>query len=145
MSNLLQPRRPADVGITVALCFAVAVLEGFDIQAIGVAAPRLAPELGFAPKQMGWTFSISNIGIVVGRCSWRLARRLRRPQPVLMWAVAIFGIFTLATAVSGTFKDFKEKASGFADGASRLGASASQEAWREPPKKAFKLSARLVW
>ena len=29
--------------ITVTLCFLVAVLEGFDIQAIGVAAPRLAP------------------------------------------------------------------------------------------------------
>ena len=32
------------VAVPIALCMAVAVLEGFDIQAMGVAAPRLAPD-----------------------------------------------------------------------------------------------------
>src|SRR6478752_5012883 len=32
------------VAIPIGLCMAVAMLEGFDIQAMGVAAPRLAPE-----------------------------------------------------------------------------------------------------
>ena len=32
--------------IAIALCMAVAVLEGFDIQAMGVAMPRLGPEFG---------------------------------------------------------------------------------------------------
>ena len=43
-------RRPAMEGgaITVLLCFLVAVLEGFDIQAMGVAAPKLGPELHLA-------------------------------------------------------------------------------------------------
>src|SRR5262245_61506261 len=54
------------VAVTVGLCLLVAVLEGFDIQAIGVATPRLAPQFGLIPQQMGWIFSISNIGLVVG-------------------------------------------------------------------------------
>ena len=58
-------RRPGSAAITVGLCFSVAVLEGFDIQAIGVAAPRLVPELGLEASQMGWIFSIVNIGIVI--------------------------------------------------------------------------------
>lgn len=95
--------RPASAGITIALCFAVAVLEGFDIQAIGVAGPRLAPELGLMPNQMGLIFSISNIGIVLGASlgGW-LADRVGR-KPVFMGAVSMFGIFTLATALAGNF------------------------------------------
>lgn len=83
---------------TVALCFAVAVLEGFDIQAIGVAAPKLAPEFGFAPHQMGWVFSISNIGLVLGASvgGW-LADRVGR-KPVFIGSVMLFGLFTFATS-----------------------------------------------
>jgi MFS transporter, AAHS family, 3-hydroxyphenylpropionic acid transporter len=87
---------------TVALCFAVAVLEGFDIQAIGVAAPRLAPELGLNPDQMGWVFAISNVGLVFGATlgGW-LADRMGR-RPVFVAAVVTFGAFTLLTSmVSG--------------------------------------------
>lgn len=95
--------RPGSAAITVALCFSVAVLEGFDIQAIGVAAPRLIPELGIAANQMGWIFSIVNIGIVIGAAfGGRLADRIGR-KPVFIGAVSMFGIFTLATAFAGNF------------------------------------------
>lgn len=89
--------------MTVALCFAVAVLEGFDIQAIGIAAPRLGPELGLEAGRMGWIFSISNIGIVIGAAlGGRLADHVGR-KPVFIGAVAMFGVFTLATAAAGGF------------------------------------------
>jgi AAHS family 3-hydroxyphenylpropionic acid transporter len=95
--------RTPRAAITIALCFAVAVLEGFDIQAIGVAAPRLAPELGLAPSQMGWIFSISNVGIVLGAAvgGW-LADRVGR-KPVFIGSVSMFGVFTLATAFAPGF------------------------------------------
>src|SRR5262245_56790879 len=89
--------------ITVALCSCVAVAEGFDIQAIGVAAPRLVPELGLSSEMLGWVFAIGNIGLVFGASAggW-LADRIGR-KPVFMAAVLLFGFFTLATAASATF------------------------------------------
>jgi AAHS family 3-hydroxyphenylpropionic acid transporter len=87
----------------VGLCFLVAVLEGFDIQAMGVAAPRLAPQFGLDASQMGWVFSISNLGLVIGASfgGW-LADRSGR-KPVLLGAVAMFGCFTLATALASDY------------------------------------------
>jgi len=92
------------VAVPIALCFLVAVLEGFDIQAMGVAAPRFAPEFGFDKQQMGWIFSISNIGLVIGASvgGW-LADKSGR-KLVLMSAVAAFGGFTLATAFAGSYE-----------------------------------------
>jgi len=90
---------------TIALCFLVAVLEGYDIQAIGVAAPRLAPALGLSPDQLGLVFSISNIGLVIGATlgGWLADRRGRRP--VLAASVVVFGVFTLATLLVSGFLD----------------------------------------
>lgn len=89
--------------VSVALCFAVAVLEGFDIQAIGVAAPKLAPELGLAPDQMSWVFLASNFALVLGASAggW-LADQFGR-KPVFVAAVGAFGVATFATAYAGDF------------------------------------------
>jgi AAHS family 3-hydroxyphenylpropionic acid transporter len=91
------------MAVAVGLCFLVAVLEGFDIQAMGVAAPRLAPQFALDAHQMGWVFSISNFGLVIGASfgGW-LADRSGR-KPVLLGAVAMFGCFTLATALAGDY------------------------------------------
>jgi MFS transporter, AAHS family, 3-hydroxyphenylpropionic acid transporter len=92
------------VAVPIGLCFLVAVLEGFDIQAMGVAAPRLAPQFGLVAQQMGWVFSISNVGLVIGASlgGW-LADKAGR-KPVLMGAVAAFGSFTLATAFASDYE-----------------------------------------
>jgi AAHS family 3-hydroxyphenylpropionic acid transporter len=95
--------RAPNVNVTVALCLLCAVLEGFDIQAMGVAAPRLIPEFGLSPNQTGLVFSISNIGLVIGAAlgGW-LADRVGR-KPVFIGAVAAFGVFTLGVALANTF------------------------------------------
>ncbi len=48
------------------LCFLVAMIEGFDIQAAGVVAPRLAPALGLGPADMGLFFSAATLGLIAG-------------------------------------------------------------------------------
>ncbi|AUX24536.1 MFS transporter [Sorangium cellulosum] len=87
--------------VTLSLCFMIALLEGFDIQAIGVAAPLLIPALGLTPEQAGVVFGAGMAGLVCGALAggW-LADRMGR-KPLLMMAVGVFGVFTLATVVAG--------------------------------------------
>ena len=58
-----ERRRSGSAGIAVLLCFLVALLEGFDLQVIGVAAPLIARDLGIGPDQSGWLFSASLVGL----------------------------------------------------------------------------------
>jgi AAHS family 3-hydroxyphenylpropionic acid transporter len=92
------------VSITVVLCFLVAVVEGFDIQAMGVAAPRQAPRFGFDPGQMGWIFAISNIGLVIGASIGGWLADLVGRKPVFIAAVVAFGTFTLLTTMVSSFE-----------------------------------------
>lgn len=91
-------------GIVVLICFLVAAIEGYDIQAFGVAAPKMIPDLGLVPAQLGWAGSAAMIGLVIGAFAggW-FADRVGR-KPVLLASVAAFGIFSLATAASPTYE-----------------------------------------
>lgn len=93
----------AGAGLIVAVCFLVTALEGYDIQAFGVAAPRFAPELGLDPGQMGWAGSVAMVGLIIGAFTggW-LADRIGR-KPVLILSTAAFGVFSLVTAMSHDF------------------------------------------
>jgi len=90
--------------IPIALCMAVAVLEGFDIQAMGVAMPRLGPEFGLDASAKGLLFTMNNIGMVLGAAmgGWLADRTGRRP--VLMCAVALFGLFTFWVAIAKSYE-----------------------------------------
>lgn len=84
--------------IAVAVCFLIAVVEGYDIQSFGVVAPKLIPALGLDPSEYGWAASAAMVGLVFGAFGggW-LADRIGR-RPVLMAAVLCFGLCTLWTA-----------------------------------------------
>jgi MFS transporter, AAHS family, 3-hydroxyphenylpropionic acid transporter len=87
------------VALTVALCFLVTALEGFDIQVLGVAAPALGPEFGLAPKALGWIFSIGNIGLIFGALlGGRLADHIGRKK-VLILSTLVFGLGTLTMSM----------------------------------------------
>ena len=94
-------RRPAiGPAAVVAICFFIAVLEGYDIQAIGVAAPGMAAALHLSPGQIGWAGSLATVGLVVGAVvgGW-VADRWGR-KPVLVVSVAWFGAFSILTAMA---------------------------------------------
>jgi AAHS family 3-hydroxyphenylpropionic acid transporter len=93
-----QSTKPSESGaLTIGLCLIVALLEGLDLQSTGVAAPRMAREFHLAVAQMGWAFSIGALGLLPGAAiGGRLADKLGRKR-VLMFSVAMFGIFSIAT------------------------------------------------
>ena len=84
--------------LTIGLCFLVALLEGLDLQATGVAAPHMAREFSLTPAMLGWVFSAGLLGLLPGAFvgGW-LADRLGR-KAILIVAVLLFGGFSLGTA-----------------------------------------------
>lgn len=96
--------RTHDGLIAVALCCLLALFEGFDLQAAGVAAPRLAPDLGLTPDDMGWFFSVSTFGLMVGAAmGGRLSDRFGRKVTLLV-SVAAFGLLSIATGLATDLK-----------------------------------------
>ncbi|MBF8747506.1 3-(3-hydroxy-phenyl)propionate transporter MhpT [Pseudomonas putida] len=84
--------------LTIGLCFLVALLEGLDLQATGIAAPHMAKEFALTSAMLGWVFSAGLLGLLPGAFigGW-LADRLGR-KSILIVAVLLFGGFSLGTA-----------------------------------------------
>lgn len=96
--------RVSGAAVTVALCFGVMVIEGFDIQAMGVAAPALGPELKLSREVLGQALSASNIGLVIGAIFGGWLADVFGRKPVLIAAVVVFGLFTLMTMQATSFE-----------------------------------------
>lgn len=94
----------AGPGLVTAVCFLIAAIEGYDIQAFGVAAPQLVPELGLAADQQGWAAGIAMVGLVIGAFAggW-LADRTGR-KPVLIASVVGFGLCSIWTALTHDYQ-----------------------------------------
>lgn len=94
--------RPALIAI--GLCLLAAMLEGFDIASMGVAAPKMMPALGLTKPEAGWAFSASLFGLLFGAAlAGPLSDRIGR-KPVLLTAVTLFGLFSLGTAIAGGYE-----------------------------------------
>jgi AAHS family 4-hydroxybenzoate transporter-like MFS transporter len=83
-----------------ALCWIIAVLDGFDVQAMAFVAPVLAREWGSSKEIIGWMLTAGIVGLLLGsfflgRLSDRIGRR-----PVLLGSVLLFGVASLCTAAS---------------------------------------------
>ena len=92
------------VGWTLALCFAAVMCEGFDIQGMGLAAPRMGPALGIARDQLGPLFSASIVGLLIGAVVFgRIADSWGRKRTLIL-CLAIFGVFSVASALVARFE-----------------------------------------
>jgi AAHS family 3-hydroxyphenylpropionic acid transporter len=93
----IRPRGRAALA-TLVLCALAALGEGFDIQSMGVAAPRMGPALGLTHGQLGPLFSASVVGLLIGSIViGRLADSAGRKWTLIL-SLATFGLFSAATA-----------------------------------------------
>lgn len=88
---------------TVGICFIIAVIEGIDIQAIGVAAASIKQYFHLDSSQLGLLFSIGILGLLPGTLiGGYYADKIGRKK-VLIGAVFLFAIFTLSIVFVSSF------------------------------------------
>ncbi len=89
--------------VTVAICFLIAVIEGLDIQAAGIAAAGIREHFGLDSSQLGVFFNAGILGLLPGALlGGRVADRIGRKK-VLIFSTAVFAIFTLCTVWVNSF------------------------------------------
>ncbi|HTH97237.1 MAG TPA: MFS transporter [Stellaceae bacterium] len=82
----------------VALLFAVMISDGFDLQAIGYAAPGLVKQWHMSREALGPVFSASLVGMLIGAPLFGWAGDRYGRRVALLSGVFIYGGFTLASA-----------------------------------------------
>jgi AAHS family 4-hydroxybenzoate transporter-like MFS transporter len=91
---------------TILLCFGIAVLDGFDAQLIGYAAPSMAKEFGLGPAVFGVVFSAGLLGMTLGSFVFgTLADRVGR-RAVIIFCTVLFAVVTLALPLAGSVTMF---------------------------------------
>ena len=87
-----------------ATCMAIALIDGFDVQTMGIAAPALAREWGVPARAFGPVFAATPAGMLVGALVMgRLADRVGRRRPVIA-ATLVFAVGTALTAFAPTLE-----------------------------------------
>jgi len=99
-----HPMSPLQIR-TVVLCGLTALLDGFDLLAIGVAAPGMRESLHIPPALLGTLFSAALLGLMLGAFALApVADRIGR-RALLISATAMFGVFTLSTAYAASLQE----------------------------------------
>ena len=106
LAELLDERGISRLQILVfVLCGAAVFVDGFDTQAIGYVAPKLALAFGLPHAAMGSVFAAGLFGLAIGAFLIApIADRIGR-RPVIVAATASFGLLTLLTAFASGFSE----------------------------------------
>ena len=92
--------------LALVLVAGVFILDGYDINSMALAAPRLRQPLGLAPEQFGWVFSALLIGLgagsaLIGPLGDRFGRR-----PLIVFGCLAIACATLGTATATSLTAF---------------------------------------
>lgn len=85
-----------------ALCAACLILDGFDVQIMGVVNPEIRGEFGLDAAQLGYATTAGLIGILVGALLFSMLGDRFGRRPVLIIATLYFSVVTLATGFVGS-------------------------------------------
>jgi MFS transporter, AAHS family, 4-hydroxybenzoate transporter len=84
----------------VMLCAVVAMLDGFDTQAIAYVAPRIAQDWGLSPAAFGPVFASGLVGLTLGALVLSPAADRFGRKAIILLSTASFGAFALLTATA---------------------------------------------
>ena len=89
----------------VGICFFLALIDGFDAQAIAFVGPLLKEEFSIPAAEMGLLFSAALAGLMTGAFALGpVADRVGR-KPVIIVSCAFMGVFALMTAFASSTTD----------------------------------------
>jgi AAHS family 4-hydroxybenzoate transporter-like MFS transporter len=99
----LEGQRFGALQLRVAIfCAFAQMFDGYDISAIGIAAPSLSHAWNVAPAALASAFVMSNVGVMVGAlASGPAGDRLGR-KPVVLTSLLVLGVFSFATAYAAS-------------------------------------------
>ena len=82
----------------VALCFLIALLDGFDTQSIAFIGPAIAADFGMKATDMTWVITASTIGMTLGAITLgSIGDRIGRRKAIMI-AISLFGFFSILGA-----------------------------------------------
>ena len=84
--------------VTLALCFCAAIIEGLDLQSMGIAAPGIGPEFDLSRAALGDVLTASPLGLFFGAFAGGRIADLWGRRNALILSIVVFGAFQLATA-----------------------------------------------
>jgi len=80
------------------LCLACLIMDGFDVQAMGYAAPALLADWGVTGPSLGPVFAATNFGVLLGSLVFSMVADKIGRRPVLVGSTVFFSVMTIATA-----------------------------------------------
>ncbi|MBS0419333.1 MAG: MFS transporter [Proteobacteria bacterium] len=83
--------------LTLALCFCAAIIEGIDLQSMGIAAGGIASEFHLSKEALGTVLTASPLGLFFGAFLGGRAADSWGRRRALILSIIVFGIFQLAT------------------------------------------------
>lgn len=84
--------------LTVLICFAINIMDGFDVLAMAFAAPDVAREWGLSPSQVGLLLSAGLLGMALGALLLSPLGDLWGRRPTVIACVALVGTSMLASS-----------------------------------------------
>lgn len=90
----------------VVLCFAMMVIDGYDLFMIGMTVPKVAADFGIAPAGMAPVLALQNLGLALGTALiGTLSDRFGR-KTMLLFSIAGFSAFTLLSVFARGIVEF---------------------------------------